>query len=247
MSGTCVAVGMVVGAIVGGGSSVYGIRRGNKKLLKAWQKQMKYVQMNYNYNQNALDIQEKGAYDAAVGELFSISLNANQNNATVEAAIAEQNFEGRTTKQIQRSISGQSERQKTAVKEAYGEEVYNIRSQKDALYVQMKAGVDQARDDLNHSFTKGLSAWMQVIDSAAKGAAIGAATGGAAGAAAGAGGGAGASGASAFGAKLSTFGSTFAKLYWGNGSSPGYATYGNLFSQFTNMGGTNQGYRYRRY
>lgn len=179
MSGVCVAVGAVVGAVIGGGSSIKNIRKGNKKLTDAFRKQMYYMQMNYNYNQNALDKQERGAYDSAVSELFEITVNANQNNATVNAAINEQGFDGRTTQQMKRSVSGTTERQKRAIKDVYEEGVYNIRSQKDALYIQMKAGVEQARDNLNASYVKGKEAWVTTIDSAAKGAAIGAATAGA--------------------------------------------------------------------
>ena len=190
MSGTCVAVGAAIGAIIGGGSSISGIRKWNKSLIKAFQKQMYYMQMNYNYNQNALDRQERGAYDAAVGELFSLSVSANQNNASVYAAVNEQSYEGRTADQIKRTVSGTTERQKRAVKDSYEEDVYNIRSQKDALYVQMKAGVEQAREELNSQFVTGSQAWSQVIGGAIQGAALGAATGGAASAAAGVAGGA---------------------------------------------------------
>ena len=185
-----IVIGAVVGAVVGGGSSILGIRKGNNQLIKAFNKQMKYMQMNYNYNQNALDRQEKGAYDSAISELFNLSLNAYQNNASVNAALNEQHYTGRSARQISRSVAGQTARQKSAIKDAYEEGVYNIRSQKDALYIQMKAGVQQARDNLNRQFTKGLSAVMQVADGAAKGAAIGAVTAGAGSAAAGAAGGA---------------------------------------------------------
>ena len=181
-----IVIGAVVGAVIGGGSSILGIRKGNNQLIKAFNKQMKYMQMNYNYNQNALDRQEKGAYDSAISELFNLSLNAYQNNASVNAALNEQNYTGRSARQIPRSVAGQTARQKSAIKDAYEEGVYNIRSQKDALYIQMKAGVQQARGSLNKQFTKGLSAVMQVADGAAKGAAIGAVTAGAGSAAAGA-------------------------------------------------------------
>lgn len=225
MSGTCVAVGAVIGAAVGGGSSIYGIRSGNRKLLHAFQKQMYYMQMNYNYNQQALDAQEKGAYDAAVSELFNLSYSANQNNATVDAALAEQGFEGRSAEQLHRSIHGQTDRQKQAIKDAYGEAVYNIRTQKDALYVQMKAGVESARDQVNTQFTKGLTAWKMVLDAGAKGAAIGAATGGAASAASGAVGGAAGSGLTAGGASLgsgaTSTGLTAGSATLGGGSSIG--------------------------
>ena len=147
---------------------------------------MYYAQMNYNWNQNQLTRQEQSAYDNAVSNLFQLSYNALQNNATVEASLAETGYEGRTAGQIKRSISGAVLRQKTALKDAYETDVTNIRSQKDALYVQMKNSVEQARDQLKSQYKGGMSYVMEFLDSSAKGAAIGAATAGAGSALAGA-------------------------------------------------------------
>ena len=140
---------------------------------------MYYAQMNYNWNQNQLTRQEQSAYDNAVSNLFQLSYNALQNNATVEASLAETGYEGRTAGQIKRSISGAVLRQKTALKDAYETDVVNIRSQKDALYVQMKNSVEQDRDQLKSQYKGGISYLMEFLDSSAKGAAIGAATAGA--------------------------------------------------------------------
>ena len=130
--------------------------------------------------------QEQSAYDNAVSNLFQLSYNALQNNATVEASLAETGYEGRTAGKIKRSISGAVLRQKTALKDAYETDVTNIRSQKDALYVQMKNSVEQARDQLKSQYKGGMSYVMEFLDSSAKGAAIGAATAGAGSALAGA-------------------------------------------------------------
>ena len=140
---------------------------------------MYYAQMNYNWNQNQLTRQEQSAYDNAVSNLFQLSYNALQNNATVEASLAETGYEGRTAGQIKRSISGAVLRQKTALKDAYETDVTNIRSQKDALYVQMKNSVEQARDQLKSQYKGGMGYVMEFLDSSGKGAAIGAATAGA--------------------------------------------------------------------
>ena len=140
MSGI-IAAGAVIGAFAGGGSSLWQKSKYNRSLTKAFKKQMYYAQMNYNWNQNQLTRQEQSAYDNAVSNLFQLSYNALQNNATVEASLAETGYEGRTAGQIKRSISGAVLRQKTALKDAYETDVTNIRSQKDALYVQMKNSV----------------------------------------------------------------------------------------------------------
>lgn len=189
MSGI-IAAGAVIGAVAGGGSSLWQKSKYNRSLTKAFKKQMYYAQMNYNWNQNQLTRQEKSAYDSAVSNLFQLSYNALQNNATVEASLAETGYEGRTAGQIKRSISGAVLRQKTALKDAYETDVVNIRSQKDALYVQMKNSVEQARDQLKSQYKGGISYLMEFLDTSAKGAAIGAFTAGAGSALAGAAGGA---------------------------------------------------------
>lgn len=185
MSGI-IAAGAVIGAVAGGGSSLWQKSKYNRSLTKAFKKQMYYAQMNYNWNQNQLTRQEQSAYDNAVSNLFQLSYNALQNNATVEASLAETGYEGRTAGQIKRSISGAVLRQKTALKDTYETDVTNIRSQKDALYVQMKNSVEQARDQLKSQYKGGMSYVMEFLDSSAKGAAIGAATAGAGSALAGA-------------------------------------------------------------
>lgn len=185
MSGI-IATGAVIGAVAGGVSSLWQKPKYNRALTKAFKKQMYYAQMNYNWNQNQLTRQEQSAYDNAVSNLFQLSYNALQNNATVEASLAETGYEGRTAGHIKRSISGAVLRQKTALKDAYETDVTNIRSQKDALYVQMKNSVEQARDQLKSQYKGGMSYVMEFLDSSAKGAAIGAATAGAGSALAGA-------------------------------------------------------------
>ena len=178
MSGI-IAAGAVIGAVAGGGSSLWQKSKYNRSLTKAFKKQMYYAQMNYNWNQNQLTRQEQSAYDNAVSNLFQLSYNALQNNATVEASLAETGYEGRTAGQIKRSISGAVLRQKTALKDAYETDVTNIRSQKDALYVQKKNSVEQARDQLKSQYKGGMGYVMEFLDSSAKGAVIGAATAGA--------------------------------------------------------------------
>lgn len=178
MSGV-IAAGAVIGAVAGGGNSLWQKSKYNRSLTKAFKKQMYYAQMNYNWNQNQLTRQEQSAYDNAVSNLFQLSYNALQNNATVEASLAETGYEGRTAGQIKRSISGAVLRQKTALKDAYETDVTNIRSQKDALYVQLKNSVEQARDQLKSQYKGGMGYVMEFLDSSAKGAAIGAATAGA--------------------------------------------------------------------
>lgn len=178
MSGVVIGVGAAVGAVIGGGSSLYGTSKQNRSMVKAFKKQMHYLQLNYNYNQASLDRQERSMYDSALGELFSLSLNAYQSNSQIEAAIAETGLDGRSQDKIKQTISGQTLRQETATKEAYLNDVWNVRFQKDALYIQTKASVEQARDNLNNNLIGGSKAFQQFLSGAITGAAMGATTAG---------------------------------------------------------------------
>jgi hypothetical protein len=178
MSGVVIGVGAAVGAVVGGAGSLYGISKQNRSMVEAFKKKMHYLQLNYNYNQASLDRQERSMYDSALGELFSLSLNAYQNNSQIEAAIAETGLDGRSQDKIKQTISGQTLRQETATKEAYLNDVWNVRFQKDALYIQTKASVEQARDNLNNNLIGGSRAFQQFLSGAITGAAMGVATAG---------------------------------------------------------------------
>lgn len=178
MSGVVIGVGATVGAVVGGAGSLYGISKQNRSMVEAFKKKMHYLQLNYNYNQASLDRQERSMYDSALGELFSLSLNAYQNNSQIEAAIAETGLDGRSQDKIKQTISGQALRQETATKEAYLNDVWNVRFQKDALYIQTKASVEQARDNLNNNLIGGSRAFQQFLSGAINGATMGATTAG---------------------------------------------------------------------
>lgn len=179
MSGVIIGAGAIIGGIIGGGSSLNSISKQNKQKTKAFLKQMHYLQMNYNYNQAALDRQERSKYDSALADLFTMSLNSYQNNSQIEAALAETGTEGRSSGKVMQTISGQTERQKTAYKESYLNDVWNIRGQKEALYISTKTEVEQARDQLSASYIHGSQAFGQFVNGIATGAALGAATAGA--------------------------------------------------------------------
>lgn len=178
MSGVVIGVGAAVGAVVGGGSTLYSASKTNRNQIKAFKKQMYYMQLNYNYNQAALNRQERSLYDSAVGNLFNMSVSAFQSQSQVEAAQAESGVEGRTQDKLGQVIRGTNLRQQTALKEAYEVDVWNVRSQKEALYIETKNAVEQARDNLSNSFIKGSKLYAQLFQGVTTGAALGAATAG---------------------------------------------------------------------
>ena len=157
---------------------MYSASKANRNQIKAFKKQMYYMQLNYNYNQAALNRQERSLYDSAVGNLFNMSVNAFQNQSQVEAAQAESGVEGRTQDKLGQVIRGTNLRQQTALKEAYEVDVWNVRSQKEALYIETKNAVEQARDNLSNSFIKGSKLYAQLFQGVTTGAALGAATAG---------------------------------------------------------------------
>lgn len=174
-----IVTGAIIGGVIGGGSSLIGISKQNKQKTKAFLKQMEYLQRNYNYNQAALDRQERSRYDLALVDLFTMSLNSYQNNSQIESALAETGTEGRSSEKIMQTIRGQTDRQKTSYKEAYLNDVWNIRGQKEALYISTKSDVEQAKDQLSASYIHGTQAFGQFVNGVAMGAALGAATAGA--------------------------------------------------------------------
>lgn len=181
-----VVVGAIIGAVVGGISSAFGIDKGNKQLMKIYKEKMKYAQMNYNYNINQLDRAEKASYDAAISEIFNISSSAMQNESTMEVALSEAGYEGKTADQSKRSLSALSLNQITNTKAAEEADIASIYAKKDQLYMGFKNTLEQERQMTNDSFTTGFQAVTQIGQGAAMGAAIGAATAGAASAAGGA-------------------------------------------------------------
>lgn len=166
-------IGAVIGGAIGLGTGIHNVRSSNKALTKAFKEQTRAVMQNYNYNQMAMTREATALGDAAKQRLFQLSLNAIQNNSTVEAALAETGYEGRTAGKLMTSMAGQEERQKTAVKTAYYNDIAEIRSKKDALYIQTDRQIQQARDNLRHSYTTGLDALLKVGVSTAQGALMG--------------------------------------------------------------------------
>ena len=174
--------GAVICGVLGGGSSLYGISKGNRALTKAFKKRMQYAQKNYNYNQALLDRQANSVNDQERQQLFSLSLNAYQNNSSVFAAQAQTGYQGRNAQKIGRTVRGTTAMRKTAVKDAYRVQKQNIKTQKENLYISFSNQVEAEREALSNSYTHGTQAFMQFVNQAAMGAAMGAAGGAAIGA-----------------------------------------------------------------
>lgn len=219
MSGNFVGgiIGAAIGTTVGLVGSIKSIRDTQKAMRESYIRQMEILMQNYNYNQSALDEESRFKLEAAKQNLFNITFNGIQNNSTVFAAQAETGHEGRTGQQIARAITGQVERRRTGVIENYQQQEYQIRREKDNLYIQTKRTVDQAEDNFNNMQTSDLENVFNVMNTTAmagyQGFMIGSGIGG------GFGGGAGASGAGSGSINLSGIGSSGALSTGASGAS----------------------------
>lgn len=219
MSGNFVGgiIGAAIGTTVGLVGSIKSIRDTQKAMRESYIRQMETLMLNYNYNQNALDEESRFKLESAKQNLFNITFNGIQNNSTIFAAQAETGHEGRTGQQIARAITGQVERRRTGVIENYQLQDYQIRREKDNLYIQTKRTVEQAEDNFNNMQTSDLENVFNVMHTSAmagyQGFMIGSGIGG------GFGGGAGASGAGSGSINLSGIGSSGALSTGASGAS----------------------------
>ena len=169
MSGNFVGgiIGAAIGTTVGLVGSIKSIRDTQKAMRESYIRQMETLMLNYNYNQNALDEESRFKLESAKQNLFNITFNGIQNNSAVFAAQAETGHEGRTGQQIARAITGQVERRRTGVIENYQQQDYQIRRERDNLYIQTKKTVEQAEDNFNNMQTSDLENVFNVMHTSA--------------------------------------------------------------------------------
>lgn len=160
-------IGAAIGTTVGLVGSIKGIRDTQKAMKESYIRQMKILIQNYNYNQNALDQESRFNLESAKQNLFNITFNGIQNNSAVFAAQAETGHEGRTGQQIARVITGQVERRRTGVIENYQQQDYQIRRERDNLYIQTQRTVEQAEDNFNNMQTSDLENVFNVMNTSA--------------------------------------------------------------------------------
>lgn len=156
-------IGAAIGTTIGLVGSIKNIRDTQKAMKDSYIRQMEILIQNYNYDQNALDQESRFNLESAKQNLFNITFNGIQNNSAVFAAQAETGHEGRTGQQIARAITGQVERRRTGVIENYQQQDYQIRRERDNLYIQTKRTVEQAEDNFNNMQTSDLENVFDVM------------------------------------------------------------------------------------
>ena len=256
MSGNFVGgiIGAAIGTTVGLVGPIKSIRDTQKAMKESYLRQMETLMLNYNYNQNALNEEQRYTLAATKQNLFNLALNSTQNNAQIFAAQGETGYEGRTAGQITRAVEGQVERRRTSVIDSYEQQIKQIKDQRDALYIQTKRTVDQAEDNFNNMQTSDLENVFNVMNTAAmagyQGFMIGSGIGG------GFGGGAGASGASGASTLSGSFqgvgqaggSSMLSGSFQGVGQSGGSSMLSGSFLNYSGMssGGGGGGWRWDR-
>ena len=160
-------IGAAIGTTVGLVGSIKNIRDTQKAMKDSYIRQMEILIQNYNYNQNALDQESRFNLESAKQNLFNITFNGIQNNSAVFAAQAETGHEGRTGQQIARAITGQVERRRTGVIENYQQQDYQIRRERDNLYIQTQKTVEQAEDNFNNMQSSDLENVFNVMNTSA--------------------------------------------------------------------------------
>lgn len=233
MSGNFVGgiIGTAIGTTVGLVGSIKNIRDTQKAMKESYLRQMEILIQNYNYNQNALDQESRFNLESAKQNLFNITFNGIQNNSTIFAAQSETGHEGRTGQQIARAITGQVERRRTGVIENYQQQDYQIRRERDNLYIQTQKTVEQAEANFNNMQTSELENVFNVMHTSAmagyQGFMIGSGIGGGFGGGAGAsGGGSGMSSGFSWNRAMQSFNQAYSK----------YSSIQNMFSQFGALG-----------
>lgn len=210
-------IGAAIGTTVGLAGSIKSIRDTQKAMKESYIRQMEILIQNYNYNQNALDQESRFNLESAKQNLFNITFNGIQNNSAVFAAQAETGHEGRTGQQVARAITGQVGRRRTGVIENYQQQDYQIRRERDNLYIQTKKTVEQAEDNFNNMQASDFENVFNVMNTSAmagyQGFMIGSGIGG------GFGGGSGASGAGSGSINLNGIGSSGALSTVASGAS----------------------------
>lgn len=160
-------IGAAIGTTVGLVGSIKNIRDTQKAMRKSYIRQMEILIQNYNYNQNALDQESRFNLESAKQNLFNTTFNGIQNNSAVFAAQAETGHEGRTGQQIARAITGQVERRRTGVIENYQQQDYQIRRERDNLYIQTQKTVEQAEENFNNMQSSDLENVFNVMNTSA--------------------------------------------------------------------------------
>ena len=163
----------IIGAVIGAVATTMSIRKGNKRLIKAYKEQVKKISKNYNFALNNIDSQQQDAYKATLNELTNLSIIGSKNIAMVNVALAESGLEGRSHNQVSREVAGVLGSQKATTQENYENKVIGLKLDREALRIKTNHTFKDAHTNFRNSLTKGIDAVFKIAEGAAKGASLG--------------------------------------------------------------------------
>ena len=167
------AIAQIIGAVVGAVATTMSIRKGNKRLIKAYKEQVKKISKNYNFALNNMDSQQQDAYKATLNELTNLSIIGSKNIAMVNVALAESGLEGRSHNQVSREVAGVLGSQKATTQENYENKVTGLKLDREALRIKTNTTFKDAHTNFRNSLTKGMDAVFKIAQGAAQGASLG--------------------------------------------------------------------------
>lgn len=138
-------VGMIIGGALGAGTKLlegYGGAAAQGAAIDQSRRQKVEIIKSMNWNAAKTDLDIKSQWDSAVAELSEMNMQAIRNRTSVEAGISESGMEGRTMRQIQRSVEGQDLKAKSRLKENYERDYQSLLNKKQDEWDQGLATIE---------------------------------------------------------------------------------------------------------
>lgn len=136
---------MAIGAAVGAGSSLLGIKDENKRIgaeIAAQNATKQNMVKSMNYEVANLSIEQRNQFDQAVQQLQNNSIDSIRNQGMIAAALGETNLQGRTTDAVMREVQGQDARVKDSIKDNHQRAWTSLQQNKEATIMQTQSSLD---------------------------------------------------------------------------------------------------------
>lgn len=141
-----VSIGMGVLAVAGATMSASQQAKAEGAAIDAQNRQAQEMVKQMNYSDANLKMQERDLKEQQVAELTETTLNGIRNQGMVRAAVAESGLEGNSMRRIERSVEGDTVKERAGITESYnrdyaaifGNRIANIENTKSAVAGQGK-------------------------------------------------------------------------------------------------------------
>lgn len=141
-----VSIGMGIMAVAGATMSASQQAKAEGAAIDAQNQQAQEMIKQMNYSDANLKMQERDLKEQQVAELTETTLNGIRNQGMVRAAVAESGLEGNSMNRIERSVEGDTVKERAGITESYnrdyaaifGNRIANIENTKSAIKGQAK-------------------------------------------------------------------------------------------------------------